>query len=48
MWAVFLCEVFMSKNDLNRSRNRRTAFILLSVAVVFFVGIVVRRWLIGV
>lgn len=31
----------------SKSRNRRTAFVLLSVALVFFVGVVVRRWLIG-
>lgn len=29
------------------ARNKRTALILVSVAVVFFVGVVVRRWLFG-
>lgn len=28
-------------------RNRRTAFILLSVVLVFFVGIIMRRWVFG-
>jgi hypothetical protein len=28
-------------------QNRRTALVLLSIALVFFVGIIVRRWLIG-
>lgn len=27
--------------------NRRTALILLSVVLVFFIGIIVRRWMIG-
>ena len=27
--------------------NRRTALILLSVVIVFFVGVVVRHWLYG-
>jgi len=31
----------------NRSRNVRTALILLSIAVVFFVGVIVNRMLIG-
>jgi len=30
-----------------RRRNVRTALVLLSVAVVFFVGVVVRRWMYG-
>ncbi len=30
-----------------KRQNRRTALILLSVALVFFVGVVVRRWLYG-
>jgi hypothetical protein len=28
-------------------RNRRTALVLLSIVLVFFVGIIVRRWVIG-
>jgi hypothetical protein len=31
----------------DRRANRRTALILLSVVIVFFVGVVVRRWLYG-
>jgi hypothetical protein len=34
-----------TEND--KRRNVRTALILLSVAAVFFAGIVVRRWLYG-
>jgi hypothetical protein len=28
-------------------RNRRTALVLLSVVLVFFIGIIVRRWVLG-
>ncbi len=31
----------------NPTHNRRTALILLSIAVVFFVGFVLRRWWMG-
>jgi hypothetical protein len=30
-----------------RRQNRRTAWILVSVVLVFFVGVIVRRWLFG-
>jgi hypothetical protein len=30
-----------------RKRNKRTALILLGIALVFFAGVVARRWLIG-
>jgi hypothetical protein len=30
-----------------RRNNRRTALVLASVVLAFFVGIIVRRWLIG-
>jgi hypothetical protein len=30
-----------------RARNRRTALVLLSIAAVFFAGVVLRRWLHG-
>jgi len=33
-------------ND-GRRQNRRTALILASVALVFFVGMIARRWLVG-
>ena len=31
----------------NRRNNRRTALVLASIVLVFFVGIIVRRWLLG-
>ena len=31
----------------DRSRNLRTALILLSIALVFFVGVIVNRYLSG-
>jgi hypothetical protein len=33
--------------DNDRRRNLRTALVLLSVVAVFFVGVVIRRWLYG-
>ena len=33
--------------DAARRRNLRTALILLSIAAVFFAGIIVNRWLFG-
>ncbi len=30
-----------------RRQNRRTALILASIAVIFFLGVIARRWLIG-
>jgi hypothetical protein len=27
--------------------NKRTALVLLSIAVAFFIGVIVRRWLFG-
>lgn len=30
-----------------RRQNRRTALVLLSIALVFFAGVIVRRWLLG-
>jgi hypothetical protein len=30
-----------------RRQNKRTALILLTIALVFFAGVIVRRWLIG-
>jgi hypothetical protein len=33
--------------DGDKRRNFRTALILLSVVAVFFVGVVLRRWLYG-
>jgi len=37
----------MNANHDERRQNRRTAWILLSVVVVFFLGVIVRRWLFG-
>lgn len=30
-----------------RSSNKRTALVLLSIVLVFFIGVIVRRWLFG-
>jgi hypothetical protein len=30
-----------------RKQNKRTALILLGIAIVFFAGVIARRWLIG-
>jgi|307.fasta_scaffold134097_2 hypothetical protein len=37
----------MTAEDDARKRNRRTAWILISIVLVFFLGIIVRRWLYG-
>ncbi len=37
----------MTQNEPSRKGNVRTALILASIAAVFFVGIIVRRWLFG-
>ena len=34
-------------SDPNKSRNLRTALILLSIALVFFLGVIVNRVLFG-
>jgi nitrogen fixation protein FixH len=31
----------------DRKRNRRTGWILLSIVLVFFIGVIARRWLYG-
>jgi hypothetical protein len=36
----------MAGND-TRTNNKRTALVLLSIVLVFFAGIIVRRWLFG-
>ena len=33
--------------DGDKRQNRRTALILLSVVIVFFIGVIVRHWLYG-
>ena len=40
-------ENLMTQDPRDRRRNLRTALILASVALVFFVGIVARHWLFG-
>jgi hypothetical protein len=30
-----------------RASNKRTALVLLSIVLVFFAGVIVRRWLVG-
>ncbi|MGE5338049.1 MAG: cytochrome oxidase small assembly protein [Gemmatimonadota bacterium] len=39
----------MSKqiSDEQQASNKRTALVLLSIVLVFFAGIIVRRWLFG-
>lgn len=37
----------MPGNADERRQNRRTAWILATVVLVFFVGVIARRWLIG-
>ena len=34
-------------NESDRRKNLRTALVLLSIALVFFVGVIVNRWLFG-
>jgi hypothetical protein len=36
-----------SGSNEERRINRRTALILASVALVFFIGVIARRWLVG-
>ncbi|MGH6623130.1 MAG: cytochrome oxidase small assembly protein [Burkholderiaceae bacterium] len=35
----------MSTSGREREQNRKTALILLSVALVFFIGVIARHWL---
>jgi hypothetical protein len=35
------------KNQTQSHDNRRTALILLSIALAFFVGVIARYWLLG-
>lgn len=37
----------MAIDQQERRQNRRTAWILLSVVIVFFLGVIARRWLVG-
>jgi hypothetical protein len=37
----------MDVEDERRRHNRRTAWILASIALVFFIGVIARRWLFG-
>jgi len=37
----------MAQNTDERRQNRRTALILATVVLVFFVGVIARRWLLG-
>lgn len=34
-------------NDERETDNRRTGWILATVVVVFFLGVIARRWLLG-
>ncbi len=37
----------MNPDKDERRQNRRTALILASVVLVFFIGVIARRWLVG-
>jgi hypothetical protein len=37
----------MTGSGQRRRRNKRTALILLSIALAFFLGVVAKYWLIG-
>jgi hypothetical protein len=37
----------MNPDTDERRQNRRTALILASVVLVFFIGVIARRWLVG-
>jgi hypothetical protein len=37
----------MNSREPERRQNRRTALVLLSVALVFFLGVIARRWFVG-
>jgi hypothetical protein len=37
----------MEPHSETRRQNRRTALILASVVLVFFIGVIARRWLVG-
>jgi hypothetical protein len=34
-------------NEQARRNNRRTALVLASIVLAFFVGVILRRWLVG-
>jgi nitrogen fixation protein FixH len=37
----------MEQNTEERRQNRRTAWILATVVLVFFAGVIARRWMMG-
>jgi hypothetical protein len=37
----------MERNTEERRQNRRTAWILATVVLVFFAGVIARRWMLG-
>ena len=37
----------MTLEPSERRQNRRTALILATIVLVFFVGVIARRWLLG-
>jgi len=37
----------VKRDDEERRQNRRTALILGSIVLVFFLGVIARRWLVG-
>jgi hypothetical protein len=37
----------MEQNTEERRQNRRTAWVLATVVMVFFAGVIARRWMLG-
>jgi hypothetical protein len=37
----------MEQNSEERRQNRRTAWVLATVVLVFFAGVIARRWMLG-
>jgi hypothetical protein len=37
----------MEQNTEERRQNRRTAWVLATVVLVFFAGVIARRWMLG-
>jgi hypothetical protein len=37
----------MAQNTEERRQNRRTAWVLATVVLVFFAGVIARRWILG-
>lgn len=42
-----MSDVVLGTMGTNRRSNRRTGWALVSIALVFFAGIVIKTWLVG-